>query len=1001
MAEEGVFSLKQRYPTMDIERTFGIPQDVLVEIFGENDIKIQVPDINSFLNPEDVGTPKFEQDKLLLQQLINNIRSQKGLTEKPIETYSDAELAEIKQLKEFQAAVEQEKAYIQDPLREKNKAWREKLEADKRNWSTFITGKGTEDQKGIIGKSGEFIKGDMSVDEALNFFGDSFMGIQNTTMKFYPEVNKQNVTIGGDFLSLLPLYFLDRKKLLKGFLDPKSNPVAAGEVAAFAGAGAYTAATAYDGINSIIRELEGLPDPELSNDPRVENLIHSRNAMIFSGGAAALDPVFRMMIGLTRWTYGVQKGSNAEYLAQLAIQQKIPFGIANVTDRSWAKWFGRVVGVFPLIGTDLRANRANIMWYSDKRVMETLNELAPMATVMDAGALLTDAAQQKFNQWSRLNTQLYDDFFARAKALDDSIPIVTDTYGRNIKQGYIPTFRVKQLAKNYVDDLGRGKIDLEFNPNSGVQQLGGFEDLSNFENFLLSMSNLPEYLNAVQFRSLQKQFNQKWGEYASKYGVKQVDDIATQSRHFKKALEQGFNDVNEWRVITGQGGEPDPVILEQMNQVKNSLIRANRVFGFGANTYKSPMAKQFQNVDQNMFVQGGLPMEGWIYDDQLARSIFDTFYSNPSAKALNDLSAIVKRNKADPSKDPINVSARAFMSQLWENSSNAVAYNRKTGSVELGKADLTQRVNIAGGGEFGISFNPKDIVTVNVFDPAKFRANLKLDTQQGQDFMNALWAQTMKGEGKTLGKQGAESAIQNLNQLLKIAEIGYANKIAETSQFVARRAGLAGFSGITGAFLATGAGMSPLTGLGIALLAKKQGQILSNPQYLEWMVKGIDDSLETKIRRANITKLARVLLDDPDNEKVQGLDFDDPEAVMQYMFTNEFTTSSQPEADVDKTFAPNFPQDNPPDMGPVEAGGVENFQKTSSNNMSNELITKPKTNFAASNVSNPFRPVGGSMSPAKRAALASGDLYGAIATAKRGGTINKQGIMYFAGRRRP
>ena len=119
------------------------------------------------------------------------------------------------------------------------------------------------------------------------------------------------------------------------------------------------------------------------------------------------------------------------------------------------------------------------------------------------------------------------------------------------------------------------------------------------------------------------------------------------------------------------------------------------------------------------------------------------------------------------------------------------------------------------------------------------------------------------------------------------------------------------------------------------------------------------------------------------------------------MFNNEFTTTSQPEADVDKTFAPNFQQDNPPDMGPVEACGVENFQKTSSNNMSNELITRPKKNFVASNVSNPFRPVGGSMSPAKRAALASGDLYGAIATAKRGGTINKKGIMYFAGRRRP
>ena len=114
--------------------------------------------------------------------------------------------------------------------------------------------------------------------------------------------------------------------------------------------------------------------------------------------------------------------------------------------------------------------------------------------------------------------------------------------------------------------------------------------------------------------------------------------------------------------------------------------------------------------------------------------------------------------------------------------------------------------------------------------------------------------------------------------------------------------------------------------------------------------------------------------------------------MMQYIFTNEFTRSSEPEEGppIEETTV-----DSPP------VGSVDIPKETSSNNMSNELITKPKTNFAASNVSNPFRPVGGSMSPAKRAALASGDLYGAIATAKRGGTINKKGIMYFAGRRRP
>jgi hypothetical protein len=72
-----------------------------------------------------------------------------------------------------------------------------------------------------------------------------------------------------------------------------------------------------------------------------------------------------------------------------------------------------------------------------------------------------------------------------------------------------------------------------------------------------------------------------------------------------------------------------------------------------------------------------------------------------------------------------------------------------------------------------------------------------------------------------------------------------------------------------------------------------------------------------------------------------------------------------------------------------------------SNNMSNEFITKDKPKFAANTISSPFRPIGGNMSDAKRAALAGGNLYEAIATAKRGGSINKQGIMYFAGRRKP
>ena len=89
-----------------------------------------------------------------------------------------------------------------------NRQWREKLEADKRNWTTIITGKGRDDRKGIVGTTIDVLSGASNPDEVLNLFGDSFMGIAITTMRLAPEINKQNVSIGGDFLSLLPLYFL-------------------------------------------------------------------------------------------------------------------------------------------------------------------------------------------------------------------------------------------------------------------------------------------------------------------------------------------------------------------------------------------------------------------------------------------------------------------------------------------------------------------------------------------------------------------------------------------------------------------------------------------------------------------------------------------------------------------------------------------------------------------------------------------------------------------------
>jgi hypothetical protein len=38
-----------------------------------------------------------------------------------------------------------------------------------------------------------------------------------------------------------------------------------------------------------------LPDPALSTDPSVENLNNAKNALVFTGGAASLEPAFKKL----------------------------------------------------------------------------------------------------------------------------------------------------------------------------------------------------------------------------------------------------------------------------------------------------------------------------------------------------------------------------------------------------------------------------------------------------------------------------------------------------------------------------------------------------------------------------------------------------------------------------------------------------------------------------------------------------------------------------------
>ena len=1018
-----VWSWNENFPGTDFEKDYGLTKEMLEKIFGDNDIKVRVPDKNSFLNPKEAETnvEKFESEKLIMQDLINSIRKQNGLTEKPRQAYSPEELEELRLKAKYRAELDREHDLIKDPQKVKVAEWKQKFEDDKRGWTTFMTGAGREEgfkgpDEGIYGTVKGIWQEGMDWEKFGKYWQDSFMGLQATGVRLLPDNNKQNWSITGEFLGNLPFYFLSKKKAAQKFMNPKvygmGYPADVAKIAGSASVGAYTAATAYDAVNHIIRQLDGLPDPELSTDPRVENLLHARNALVFTGGAAGLDPLFQKIKGVTRWAYGVNNGTNAQALAKAAIKQEVPFGIAHVTDRSWAKWYGKVVGVFPFVGTPLRAQKAQIAWYLDKRLMDTFNELAPLSSVQEVGLLLQDAAHHKFTKYARMNAQFYDDFFKKATALDNMV-------GR---QGFVPTTRIKNLSKEWKEMAEAQKLPTHAYEEGLPREIGGIPAAAEFEKFLMSLATIDDYITANQFRGLQREFNKSWREYAQKYGAEAGDSIVSESNKFKRALEEGLNDTQMWRLPKGQDGLPIPGSAELMEQTIHSLKRANKYFGDFANTYDVPIAKRFTLVDENVFAAGTIEKPGWMKADQLAEDIFDNFFTNkPSAESLKDLGKMITRNYKNPNKDPLNMAAREYMQKVFNRSAESVAYNPANGQfrINVGKVDPV----------LGVPYNvmmlspEKGIVHVNVFNPAHFSKLLKLGTKDGEDFLTELWRQTHRAEGKNFTAKQAKESINNMDQLLKLAQRGYETKIAETAQFVARRATLAGVSGITGAFLATSAGVSPLTGVGMALLARHQSKILTNPDTLEWLVKTIDDELPDKIRRSNYTRLARVLFRDEPNIP-EGLDIKDPNEVMNYLMGQDFSIANSQSmlppgersaTGVKKTFEPvkgpifpfakeeiyEMPTKNTTGKGPIESMGQEEYiRQNMENKQSNNVSAEVKSRMASNYVRRPGGPIRGKLNPNQRGALAGGNLYSAIAAAKHGGAVYNDGIMNLANRRR-
>jgi len=147
-----------------------------------------------------------------------------------------------------------------------------------------------------------------------------------------------------------------------------------------------------------------------------------------------------------------------------------------------AKGYGRVIGVFPFVGTPIKktiAGKADIL---NKTADDTLNTFAPNVTLTKLGIDMAEASKSTYGDFKRVTSFLYDDFYNTAS---------------KIKEPIISTSNFKNSLKNYINLIDEGTIKVKKGNLKTPQK-------DRIYNYSKSALDIPEYINVSQYKALIK-----------------------------------------------------------------------------------------------------------------------------------------------------------------------------------------------------------------------------------------------------------------------------------------------------------------------------------------------------------------------------------------------------------------------------------------------------------------------------------------------------------------
>jgi len=668
------------------------------------------------------------------------------------------------------------------------------------------------------------------------------------TLSDFLPTEKGDFALGGELLGSLPAMAAEASMAMPGAAKIPGTvykKVMAGGAGVVTGSalGRAGGTATYDFINDLIRATGGLGQPSNEADPGMQALAEMRNSAMFTTMAAGLGPAFSAARPVVGKILGL--GQDGSAMSKLAEKYGIPIGISIAATGqnlgSAVKGFGKVVGVFPLIGSvmkerqlrslikskqavgkqaemigdpaefyraqyklmnkedkavfmkDLKANGFNSLDEAIEAEIR-INGFAPIQHLTDVGMFMHKAAEDRYKRFSYINDLLYKSF---------------EKTSEKISKPFISTQNTKNIGKLLQDRINQYKTTLD----DGTEYSPALNEV---EDFIVNvLGNAPQYITPMQLRGFQRTLNNLYGKMKADTGMVNFagSDVLAEAR---KALTTDLNNFAGWR----QGLSETEMIAAE--SAKKALLRANSVFSKMSPLYKSPEAKKFKLIDENMF-SAGPDLPGWNYSDELFN--------------------IVMKNKMTPQaavdlKELIGEAAYDSVVRTWidKGFKNALRLDNPI--------DIIEEVAVGAGRTKTVQ------VTDYALNPDKFLQNIGYGEP---------------GFEKMLELTGRNSQVvkENIEQLVALTRKIEQADIPEAFRLIQRRFALGGVrSGLKTFSFGAAAGVSGAAAFGplpviAGLLTRFTGDFLSSPNVLKRYSQMIEEGASLATKRAAYVNILR------------------------------------------------------------------------------------------------------------------------------------------------